>query len=178
MEGVEGIPYEHPGTLLPKIAYRHFPHYDSLLDVGSGEGLIGEGVWNVQQIVSLDIFPPNRPGRKFVLGNVLDALDIFGPKSFDVIQYGETIEHLTKEDGFKSLSVLEQVATKFIILTTPKGFIDQDPEKFPDEPWRNNPYQKHLSGYEIEDFTDRGYTVLLNGITERIPQIIAWKVFK
>ena len=173
---VSKLPYEHPGTLIPRIAYRHFSSFDSLLDVGSGEGLIGEGVWKVPHIASLDIFPPKNPGRNFTLGNALYAVQIYGAKSFDVVQCGEMIEHMTKEDGLRLLPVLEEVARKFVIITTPEGFTDQDPEKFPDEPWRDNPYQKHLSGFSVEDFTERGYTCMINGVEERVPQIIAWKV--
>lgn len=175
---IEKLPYEHPGTLLPKIAYRYHSSYDSLLDVGSGEGLIGEGMWKVPHIASLDIFPPRNPGRNFTLGNALYATQLYGVKSFDVVMCGEMIEHMTKEDGLRLLPVLEEVARKFVILTTPYGFTEQEPEKNPSEPWANNPYQTHLCGWFPDDFINQGYTVLLNnGVeSEAGSQIIAWKV--
>lgn len=175
---LEKIYYEHPGTLVPKIAYRYFDKYESLLDVGGGEGLLGVGVWKISRVACLDIFPPKTKPSNFTLGNALDAVSIYGSKSFDVVLCCEVIEHLPKDKGPELLQVLEQVARKIVIVTTPRGFLDQDPSKHPEAPWADNPHQKHLCGYLQDEFMDLGYNVLLNnGIeSEDGSAIIAWKL--
>jgi hypothetical protein len=167
------VPFEHPGTLVPRLAEPYGP-FENLLDVGGGGGVVGSDVWKVKHIQILDLFPPATPGAPFTLGDGLDAVKIFGANSFDVVQCTETIEHLTKEDGKQLLGVLEEVARKFVVLTTPNGFSDQDPAKVPWEPWANNPHQKHLSGWSPEEFTEAGYEVLLNGGPVAAP-IVAYK---
>ncbi len=45
----------------------------------------------------------------------------FQRKSFDIVLCLETIEHMEKEEGFKLLSSLEEIAQKQIILSAPVG---------------------------------------------------------
>jgi hypothetical protein len=166
--------YEHPGTLVPRLCLPYGP-FTNLLDVGGGGGIVGAGVWRVERIDVLDIFPPKTMMPNFKLGNALDVVSIYGPKSFDVVQCTEVIEHLEKSHGPALLAALETVARRVVIITTPYGFSDQDPACEPDEPWADNPYQKHLCGYMPEELAVLGYEILLHGRGTRGDQIIAWK---
>lgn len=152
-----------PSTFIPLVASYFGPH-DNLLDVGSGNAIVGLEHWGIphDQIWSLDIFQPANPWRNFKLGNALDAVSLFGEHSFDVVMACELIEHLDKEDGPKLLRRLEKVARRLVIGTTPNGFLEQDPAKTPHEPWAKNPYQKHLSGWTAPELVELGYCVIAN----------------
>lgn len=76
-------------------------------------------------------------------------------KSVDAVVFLQVIEHLPKDQGYQLIQEAERVARRRVILTTPKGFVQQ-------EPYHGNPYQHHLSGWSIQDFTDLGYDV--NGL--------------
>ena len=61
-------------------------------------------------------------------------------------------EHLPKSKGYEILERCEQLTSKYIILETPNGFVEQGPEF-------GNEFQRHLSGWFIHDFEGRGYRV-------------------
>lgn len=162
-----------PGTFVPLIASYFGPH-DSLLDVGSGGGIVGLDGWQIphDNIWTLDIFPPETPWRNFRLADAFRADLEFGIKSFDVVMACELLEHVKKEDGPKLLRVLEFVARRLVIGTTPNGFLEQDPEKAPHEPWAKNPYQKHLCGWSAPELIELGYCVVANAAPPADPRDI------
>jgi hypothetical protein len=162
-----------PGTFIPLVASYFGPH-DSLLDVGSGSAIVGLEHWKIphEKIWSLDIFPPDKPWKNFKLGNALEAVALFGVQSFDVVLACELIEHLKKEDGHQLLYELEKVARRLVIGTTPNGYLVQDPELSPDEPWAKNPYQKHLCGWTAPELIKLGYSVVANAAIPTDPRDI------
>lgn len=175
---IEERKYEHAGSLIPKLAVPFAP-FDSVLDVGGGPGILGHDFWindfNVPstKFTVIDIWQQSC-GVNFVLGDALDAVKLVGPKSFDVVIAADLIEHMHRERGLRLFTVLEAVARKFIAFQTPSGYLAQV-----DEAELKNPYQRHLSGWDPEDFTSRGYNVILNGGAsvgdQGYAQIIAWK---
>jgi 2-polyprenyl-3-methyl-5-hydroxy-6-metoxy-1,4-benzoquinol methylase len=72
--------------------------------------------------------------------------------SFDAVVIFQVIEHLTKEDGYKFIRQVEGIANKIIVITTPNGFLVQ-------EPYNGNPFQEHKSGWIIDDLQNLGYSV-------------------
>lgn len=179
---ISWAPYEHPGSLIPKLVKKYYGDFNTLLDVGVGEGVVGWGVWETKiQIHTLDIFPPKRPVPNFTLGDALNAPKIYGEKKFDVVMACEIIEHLPIENGPAFLKALETVAKGFIILTTPHGFMEHDPILAPNEPWADNPYQKHLSGWCHKDFMALGYDIFFNAGEDeegKGAQLVAYKVIQ
>lgn len=71
--------------------------------------------------------------------------------SFDAVVCIQTIEHLTKENGYVLLDKMESLAEKLVIVITPFGY-------FP-IPEHDRPYMKHLSGWYPNDFIKRGYDI-------------------
>jgi SAM-dependent methyltransferase len=72
--------------------------------------------------------------------------------SFDIVSLYGVIEHLPKRLGFELLERCEKLTSKYVILETPHGFVEQGPEF-------GNEFQRHLSGWFIHDFEGLGYTV-------------------
>ncbi len=76
----------------------------------------------------------------------------FQEKSFDCVCAFDVIEHLAKEDGLKLINSMERIARKKVIISTPNGFLSQGIHY-------GNPFQVHLSGWEVKEMKDMGYRV-------------------
>lgn len=68
-----------------------------------------------------------------------------------VTMYG-VIEHLPKSVGYQIIAQCERITSKFVIIETPNGFVEQGPEF-------GNAAQRHLSGWFPHDFEGLGYKV-------------------
>ncbi|HKG92169.1 MAG TPA: class I SAM-dependent methyltransferase [Gemmatimonadaceae bacterium] len=96
----------------------------------------------------------------YVLADVLSAdpaellaLAGLGPgERFDLVTLYGLIEHLLRRRGFDLLERCEALTSKYVLLETPNGFVEQGPEF-------GNVYQRHLSGWFPEDFIGLGYKV-------------------
>jgi 2-polyprenyl-3-methyl-5-hydroxy-6-metoxy-1,4-benzoquinol methylase len=88
-----------------------------------------------------------------------DITELDFPEKFvDIVYCSEVIEHLNKEDGLRLIKNMEKWAKRKVIITTPNGFVEQ-------EEYHNNPYQKHLSGWDYKNFISLGYKVYgMNGL--------------
>ncbi len=84
--------------------------------------------------------------------------EIFIPKSFDLVIAVDIIEHLTKDEGLELMRQCEEIARKAVIFETPKGYIPQniDIQNHGGDEW-----QTHRSGWEPQEFEERGYNVVL-----------------
>ncbi len=133
---------------------------DSFLDVGCGKTLsspLKNIAPKLKHTVGIDLFEPsidfNLESPIYNEYIVMDALKIdnyFEEKSFDLVIATDLIEHLTKEEGIKFLEKAEKIARKKIIIFTPNGFINQDP-------YEDNVYQIHKSGFTVKDFRQLGF---------------------
>ena len=79
----------------------------------------------------------------------------FGYKIFDAVVICDVLEHLPREEvsRFKLFEKIENAAIKKVILFTPNGFIENDEAD-------GDPFQAHLSAWDPEDYTSRGYKVV------------------
>ena len=85
----------------------------------------------------------------YIQANILeDDID----EQFDLVTLYGLIEHLPKSDGLRLLDRVEKLSCKYILLETPNGFVPQGPEF-------GNEFQRHHSGWFIQEFEGRGYTV-------------------
>jgi hypothetical protein len=75
-----------------------------------------------------------------------------GNSKLDAVVSIQNIEHLERQKGIRLLEEIEQLASKLVIIETPNGFVLQSGTS-------DNPYQEHLSGWNVEDFKSRGYKV-------------------
>jgi SAM-dependent methyltransferase len=116
------------------------------------------------QTVGLDAFPQaieearaNGAHDRYVVADVLtknldDLLVNCGGQKFDLVTLYDVIEHLPKRRGFELLERCEQLTSKYLLLQTPNGFLEQGPE-------HGNEHQRHLSGWFPHDFEGLGYKV-------------------
>lgn len=133
---------------------------DSLLDIGCGfNPAMKQLTSRMDHSVGLDVFQPSIDKAKventhheFVLEDVKTYLEKMPDNSFDLVIALDLIEHLTREDGFWLIAQMERLARKKIVIFTPNGFV-------PQTPYDNNPFQEHISGWEIPEMEERGYKI-------------------
>lgn len=136
----------------------------SVLDIGCGDGelmkVIGDKSW---KITGIDIYAKSlKEAKKTGMYDELIKGDLVKvgqrlvgkKKKYDLVFCSQVIEHITKEDGEKLLTLADKLAKKRIYFGTPRGFMKQ-PEVF----IKGNPHQHHKSGWGIGDFRERGYKV-------------------
>ncbi|MEK7504479.1 MAG: class I SAM-dependent methyltransferase [Patescibacteria group bacterium] len=137
---------------------KHLKDCKTILDVGCGNnspiGLLEEKY----NTIGVDAYKPSIEESKkqkihnaYILGDIKKLNSLVKKKSFDAVVALDVIEHLEKNDGYKLLDNMERTARKKVILVTPNGFIPQYN--------KDNKLQAHLSGWTVEDFTNRGYQV-------------------
>jgi len=101
---------------------------------------------------------------------IIDALEFLRnlEKEYDLINFGDVIEHLEKNKGEELLELAVQ-KSKFVLVTVPIG------KHWPQEGTAQNPYEEHKSTWynrdflkykhnkikSFEDFTKRSYSVVL-----------------
>lgn len=133
--------------------------YSNLLDIGCGKDskLIKDIKCNNR--TGIEVFEPyfdQTKSTKFyqtlMFGDVRNIISNFRDNTFDLVLAIDFIEHLDKQTGKSILKEIERVAARQIMLFTPYKFYHQDP-------YEENPYQEHKSGWEPDDF--EGYNVYL-----------------
>jgi hypothetical protein len=93
----------------------------------------------------------------YVLADVLNTspetiLERAGGRPFDLVTLFDVIEHFPKRQGLELLERCERLTSKYILVVTPNGFLEQGPEY-------GNEFQRHLSGWFTHDFEGLGYAV-------------------
>lgn len=133
----------------------------SLLDVGTGTGIIGalcRVYREPERIVGVDGYAPYvervRAMRFYDEVHLLDFARNrlpFDDQEFETVTCIEVIEHLERVDGLNLLDELERVG-QTVVVTTPNWFFDQ-------EALDENELQRHRSLWSVRDFRARGYEV-------------------
>jgi len=134
---------------------------EKVLDLGCGKNSPIQ-YCDVKYSVGADMFYPyikesrkKRIHNKYIIANIRKIN--FKYKFFDAVLLLDVLEHLPKKDGIKLLQKVEYFCKKKIIVYTPNGFLKQ-------EEYDGNPFQKHVSGWYVEDFKKLGFKVYgING---------------
>lgn len=135
-----------------------FLYVDSWVDFGTGNGItVNELKWSTMasEKIAIDKFP-QKIENNWVF---VDALESILNKKRDLFSSFDSIEHLTKEDGIKFLNEIEPWF-RCKLFFTPRGFLQQDETTHP-ELIKINPWQVHLSGWDVEDFEKFGYSTII-----------------
>ena len=131
----------------------------TVLDVGCGSNSPLSKIQKHFYCVGVDIHKPSITESKkrkihdnYKIGSVLEIDKLFKAKQFDAVIALDLIEHLPKQKGRELLKKMMKLAKKKIILLTPNGFIQQIP-------YDGNEFQKHLSGWSVDDFKQLGFRI-------------------
>jgi len=146
-----------PFTITNTVGRNVDKKYKTVLDIGCGEG-IPMALINKHggfHAVGLDIHGPSLNQAKkagyhddLILCNV-QKLPI-KRKSFDVAICVEVIEHLRKDEGWKLLEEMEEIARSQLVISTPV--------EWPFETSPGDPYG-HRATWSPADFKKRGYNL-------------------
>jgi len=100
-------------------------------------------------------------GEQFIKLNFMaeHLNEIFLPNSLDSVTLIDVIEHFEKEVAINVLSQVEDIAAKKVIIFTPRGFFKQI--EVDHYGLGGESYQMHRSGWEVEDFQELGYNVVI-----------------
>lgn len=134
------------------------------IDIGCGEhscltayrpGLITAGADSFEP--AIEVSRANNAHDHYIRADVIRddvslLLEPFGGTPVDLVTLVGVLEHLPKADGYRLLEKCERLTSKYIVVETPNGFLDQGPEF-------GNEYQRHLSGWFEHDFSGLGYKV-------------------
>jgi len=140
---------------------------ETLLDVGCGRhSVIHRFSKKLKYTVGVDVFEPAiEESKKLKIHNEYKVMDVtkicvgreFQENSFDCVCALDVIEHLTKEAGLKLINSMEKIARKKVIIACPNGFLRQGV-------YDGNPFQVHISGWEMDEMRNMGYRVVgING---------------
>lgn len=132
----------------------------SFLDVGIGFGILGYLIRRLRKpllLIGVDVEPSYLKTCK--QHQIYDSLILasasslpFREKIFDYIVATEIIEHLSKQQGEKMLTELSSLSKGKIILTTPNGYVRQQPCNAPKS-------ETHMSGWVARELRSWGYKV-------------------
>lgn len=144
------------------------PRPTSILDIGVGFGRFGfllrqyleiagnhyhKEDWEVK-IVGVEIFDSyitnvhNYIYDEIIIGDAIEILDSLA--TFDVVLAVDIIEHFPKEKGLLFLEKVIRLTRSLALILTPKERLSQG-ETF------GNPYERHLSHWQRDDFLKRGF---------------------
>jgi hypothetical protein len=162
-------------TIYNRLRRDDFPSYEaelrkavagckSLLDVGCGSSSPIKSFSSGIFCVGIDAFQPSinksrekRIHNRYLKMNALDIGKQFRAHSFDCVLASDLIEHLTRKEGLRLLSMIERIASKRVIVFTPNSYLSQTESDC-------NPWQIHKSGWTVPEMKARGYEVLgING---------------
>lgn len=163
----------HPflSSLLPDLRNK------TILDIGCGKGMVGFLIRTQRDLTNstligmdisksfLSFSKKHSIYDKLIAGDITKKLP-FKDNSVDLVICSEVIEHMKKEIGEKLLNEIYRIIAKNgrVIITTPNVWL-----KMPSE----NYFDQHHSLWNVNDFTERGYTV--RGIGIKLPfNIVAW----
>ncbi|MFW6352627.1 MAG: class I SAM-dependent methyltransferase [Bacteroidota bacterium] len=92
---------------------------DTILDVGCGNGLITNQLYGRYDVTGLDI---SEPALRYVKTKKVCASASaipFADREFDLVLSSQLLEHLEEKDFFGSLSEINRVAGKYILISVP-----------------------------------------------------------
>lgn len=149
----------HYNHYLPILRNLIVPDCRTLLDVGCGNNSPIQSFSNLIYSVGVDISETSiflakekRIHNQYYVCDIRKLSGLFQAGSFDCVLASDVIEHLKKEEGVFLIKEMEKIAKKRVVIFTPNGYV---PQKGTPE----NPYQQHLSGWNVQEMRSLGYRV-------------------
>ena len=139
----------------------------TVLDVACGLSLKSQYI-DASVRVGLDIYRPflekinSKVGYIPINADCMDLDKLFLSNSFDLVLLLDIVEHLKKEKALKLINMAESIAKVAVIIETPNGYIPQNIDIWGQG---GDDYQTHRSSWAPEEFSIRGYNVVLREYT-------------
>jgi len=102
--------------------------------------------------------------NNIVIGDAIDILPTINDHTYELVLAIDILEHFTKLDGLRFLWHLKRIASKAVLVSTPKEFLGQEVEA--------NPYENHRSQWSEEELAEQGFVEILEN---RISWIAVYK---
>jgi len=138
---------------------RAFRGCESFIELGCGPDSPTQYIEKTVNKIGVDIHEPwlNESKKrnlfnKYILADIRNVFELPLPET-DCVMLLDVIEHLEKEEGIEILENAEKFAKKTVIVSTPNGFMKQEPVEW-------DPYSEHKCGWTKNDFEKRGYKVI------------------
>jgi 2-polyprenyl-3-methyl-5-hydroxy-6-metoxy-1,4-benzoquinol methylase len=128
---------------------------ETVLDLGCGPSSPIKLCKNIRYSVGVEVYKPyikeslKKGIHSKYINNKIEAVE-FAKKSFDAVVMIEVLEHVDEKSGIKILKNANKWAKKKIVISSPNGFLKQ-------KELDNNPWQKHLSGWNMEKLKSLGF---------------------
>ena len=161
-----------------------FNGVNSWVDFGTGDGtVVKELKWNriAKYKYAIEKYKQEIGDNWQFVDNLEDLF--INDNKYDLFTAFDCIEHLTKEDGLNLLKYIEDKFNKKLFFT-PRGFLRQDETTHP-KLISENPWQKHISGWDENDFKKFNYeTIILSdfhkpsGYNKQFDALMAYKINK
>lgn len=87
--------------------------------------------------------------NKIMIGEALETLKVLKDNSYEMVMAIDILEHFHKEDGLVFIQELKRVASRLVLISTPKEFVAQEYEE--------NPYETHRSLWTDKDLQELSF---------------------
>jgi 2-polyprenyl-3-methyl-5-hydroxy-6-metoxy-1,4-benzoquinol methylase len=175
------MPFSQSSKLSTIVGFMETAQPESILDIGTGFGQYGflartniehfnlfevngavarkreKSEWNIV-IDGIEAFKDYiTPVHEYAYNNIYvgDAMDLLPTltRRYDLVLAIDILEHFNKDDGRLFIELLKKVCSGFVLVSTPKEFIEQHIEA--------NPYENHRSCWTPADLQACGFTTVL-----------------
>lgn len=91
--------------------------------------------------------------NQMLLGNALDILPTLATGAYEMVIAVDILEHFFPADGLTLLAHLKRIASRAVLISTPKEFLPQEVAA--------NPYENHRSVWTAEQLAELGFSEIL-----------------
>lgn len=134
---------------------------DDVLDIGCGLKLL-TCFLRCNKLTGIDGYK-NYLTNKDIFCDITQIDNIISKKTYDVVLAIDVIEHLEKDDGYKLLNNLFNIAKKCVVVFTPTIWKDNKDAVININNWSyGNVYNYHKSLWKLEELTSLGFVEFNN----------------
>jgi 2-polyprenyl-3-methyl-5-hydroxy-6-metoxy-1,4-benzoquinol methylase len=91
--------------------------------------------------------------NKIMIGDALEILPTIREHAYELVLAIDILEHFAKPDGVRFLDHVKRIASRAVLVSTPKEVLGQEVEA--------NPYESHRSQWSQEELAEQGFAATL-----------------
>lgn len=186
MIDIRSIPFTYPWILSNSIG-----DAKTILDIGCGTGELMQMLGKKKKwyVTGIDIYKPSifqaektKAYKDLYVGDILNLPRKISKQKYDVVFSSQVIEHLPKKKALQLIAQMTEMAKKRVVIGTTVGFMHFLPlQEIHEHEHDDNPYQKHKSSWDPQEFQDLGFVSHGQGLfliyregflTHKLPKII------